>query len=109
MLITQLLGGYYERILQLASVLANPTVPPLVKETAEKVAKAASEIIERTLLTFDQVRDPKTFIIELESELDGLNGLDQGGLAGLVGLLGGAGAGSVEGGAPGSEAQPVLG
>ena len=56
-----------------------------------KIADAAGEVIDRTIRTFDQVRDPALFIIEVEEEMAAA--AQQGGGAGdlLQGMLGAAG------------------
>ena len=64
--------------------------PPEIKKVALKVSESISELIERTLRTFDQVRDPSTFIVDVSEELEGLeqnvNG-QMGELASLIGQL----------------------
>lgn len=89
MLLVQILAQYYERTLELVALSVNPEVPPEVKETAKRIASVVGEIIERTIQTFDQVRDPQTFIINVEEEVNGrLEDLPQGGVPGLADLLG---------------------
>ena len=55
---------------------------------ARKIANSAGEIIERTIRTFDQIRDPEAFIVDVNAELDKIQGVGQEGLAGLTDLLG---------------------
>ena len=88
LLILQTMLGYYERVLQLSQVMSTPGVPPMVVETGQKVVSAASELVERTLRTFDQVRDPAEFVIRMDEQLDAaLPNLPQAGLQGLATLL----------------------
>jgi hypothetical protein len=68
-ILTNLLAQYYQRTLELISISANPQTPPEVREVATKIARAAGEIIDRTIRTFDQVRDPATFVIEVDREM----------------------------------------
>jgi hypothetical protein len=68
-MLTQLLGQYYQRTLELTSLAANPQTPPQLRDVALKVAEAAGRAIERTMRTFDQVRDPETFVIDVEDEI----------------------------------------
>ncbi len=82
-----LLAGYYEKSLQLVTIASNPQTPPAVKEVATKIAVAANEVIERVIRTFDQVRDPHTFIVDMEATLDKLE-ISQQGLAGLGQIIG---------------------
>lgn len=70
MFLVNILAQYYQRVLELVTIAANPQVPPEVKSVANKVASAAGEIIERTIRTFDQIRDPETFIVQVEDELN---------------------------------------
>lgn len=65
LMLVQVLGQYYDKTLQLATVTLNPMTPPELKDVANKVAKASSLAIERLLRTFDNVRDPKQFIPEI--------------------------------------------
>lgn len=71
-LLTNILGQYYQRTLELVTIAANPQTPPEVRNIANKIASAAGEVIDRTIRTFDQVRDPAAFVIEVESELQQL-------------------------------------
>ena len=63
-----LLGQYYDKLLQLGSVLANPQTPPELKQLATEIAKASSIAIERMVRTFDNVRDPDQLIPKLGGE-----------------------------------------
>lgn len=65
-----ILSQYYTRTLELVTIAANPQTPPAVADVAKRIAEAAGEIIERTIRTFDQVRDPSLFIIEMEEAID---------------------------------------
>lgn len=94
LLLVNVLAQYYERTLQLVSIASNPQTPKPIAETARKIADAAGEIIERTIRTFDSIRDPATFIIDVNEEIDqnvgdlppeGLNGLGS-----ILGILEGA-------------------
>lgn len=71
-MLTNILGQYYQRTLELVTLAANPQTPPEVRAIANKIASAAGEIIDRTIRTFDQVRDPSAFVIEIEEELNEL-------------------------------------
>lgn len=88
MLLVNVLSAYYEKTLLLIQIASNPQVPPAVQAVAKKIAEVSGEIIERTIRTFDQVRDPETFIIKADEELDKIPNLDQDGLAGLGDLVG---------------------
>ena len=85
-MLVNVLAGYYDRALNLISIASNPQTPPQVAQAAKLIAEKAGEIIERTIRTFDSIRDPKTFIIDIETELDGLE-IAQDGLAGLARMI----------------------
>ena len=70
MLLVQVLAGYYQRTLELVAIASNPQTPPEVKTVAMKIAEAAGEMIDRTIRTFDQVRDPALFIVDIEDEIN---------------------------------------
>ncbi len=92
-MLTNILGQYYQRTIELVMLAANPQTPPEVAQIARKVADSAGEIIERTIRTFDQVRDPGTFIIEVEDELNSIEmgGGDEQALGQLIQLISGGG------------------
>ncbi len=90
MLLTNILAQYYTRVVQLVMLAANPQTPQVVKDVAVKVANAAGEIIERTIRTFDQIRDPGAFIINVEDELNRVPAQPEG-LQQLLGMIGGSG------------------
>lgn len=86
LLLTQILNSYYKQVEEMALLYSNPQTPPLVKEVTEKIIKATAEVIDRTIRTFDSVRDPEAFLIDFEGAVvqaeqnapqDGLNGLSQ--------------------------------
>jgi hypothetical protein len=101
MFLVGILSQYYEKVLQLITIVANPQTPKPVADVAKKIAIAAGEAIERTMLTFDQMRDPQLFIIDVEAEVDAAaNGAqDQQGLQSLLAMLQGGqapGAGQIQ-------------
>jgi len=63
-MLTQLLGQYYPQIVGLAMQAAQGQVPPEVRSLLVDAAKKGTELMERTLRTFDQVRDPKAFLMD---------------------------------------------
>jgi hypothetical protein len=69
MMLTNILVQYYQRTLELMSIAANPQTPPEVRTIANRITNAAGEIIDRTIRTFDQVRDPRTFVIEVDDKM----------------------------------------
>ena len=70
MMLIQILMGYYQRVLELVAIAADPQAPPEVKQVALKIAEASGEVIDRTIRTFDSVRDPALLIIEMEDEME---------------------------------------
>lgn len=91
LMLTNILGQYYQRTIELVMLAANPQTPPEVAQIARKVANSAGEVIDRTIRTFDQVRDPGTFIIEINDELNSIESTsqDQQALMQLMQILGG--------------------
>lgn len=63
--LVQIMTTYYERMVEIAQLLLNPMLPPQLRAVLERVAKGASELIDRTLRTFDQVRDPEELLIPI--------------------------------------------
>lgn len=105
MALVSILSTYYERVLQLMQIAVNPQVPKPMRDVAEQIAKKAGEAIERAARTIDSVRDPKTFIVDIETAVDSLEGtLDQNGMMGVAQLLAGL-TGSMNG-APAQAALP---
>lgn len=98
-MLVNLLGQYYDKALQLVQLASNPQIAAPVRDAAQKIAQAAGEVIERTIRTFDQVRDPQTFIVDISAEIDAAGAQATGeGMLGLVTALAGQGLG---GGQPG--------
>ena len=93
-MLTNILGQYYQKTIELVMLASNPQTPPEVASVAKKIAASASEVIDRTIRTFDQVRDPGTFIIEFDKELNSIEKTsgDQQALMGLMQTLTGGGA-----------------
>jgi len=87
-ILVNLLATYYQRTLELVAIAANPQTPEPVRDVARKIANSAGEIIERTIRTFDQIRDPEAFRVDINAELDKIQGVGQEGLASLTDLLG---------------------
>jgi len=90
-MLTNILAQYYQRTIELVILAANPQTPPEVAKIARKIADSAGEIIDRTIRTFDQVRDPGTFVVNVEEELNAIEATsqDQQALTQLMGMLGG--------------------
>ena len=86
MMLVNILVGYYSRVLELMTISSNPQTPQPVRDVAKKIAEAGGEIIERTIRTFDSVRDPQRFIIDVEAEMDSMP-LAPEGLSGLATLF----------------------
>lgn len=88
-MLTNILGQYYQRTIELIMLAVNPQTPPEVAGIARKIADSAGEIIDRTIRTFDQVRDPGTFVIDVEEELNSIeqSSGDQQALMGLMQML----------------------
>lgn len=81
LMLINVLAQYYQKTIELTMMAANPQVPQAIRDVANKVSHAMGEAVDRTLRTFDQVRDPRLFIIDLTAELEQLRGIDQSSLA----------------------------
>lgn len=118
MMLVQMLGQYYQRVIELTQLASTPGIPPPVANIALQVAEKAGEVIDRTIRTFDQVRDPKTFLVEVEEAMAQVNPADQA-LQAIAQLMGGQmpgqeGMSPVEGGAQGGlggleQVLPLIG
>jgi len=109
LLLVNVLAQYYQRTLELVSIASNPQTPEEVRSVARKIAASAGEIIDRTIRTFDQIRDPELFIVKIDEELDQIGELSQEGMLGLSNIFnqiamsagrGGLEPSEVNGGAP---------
>ncbi len=90
MMLVQILSGYYQRTLELVAIAADPQAPPEVKEVALRIANAAGEVIDRTIRTFDQVRDPALFLVEVDDAMESaMANAPQQGLGQLLQMMGG--------------------
>ena len=101
--LVQILTQYYQRAMELTMVASNPQSPPAVTQVAKQIAESMGEVIERTLRTFDQVRDPSLFVIEMEEAIDEAAGdrprqMLMQLVQGAQGAGGGGGGGAAEGG-----------
>lgn len=104
LLLANFLGTYYQRMMEMVNLVASPQVPEEVVAVARKVMASTSELIDRTLRTFDQVRDPTDFIIDMERELNKIEETSpESAVAGLLESLLGAGGGGA------GQAQPFAG
>lgn len=66
-LLSQLLGGYYQQTAALAMQAAASGLPPEVRALLLDIANKGKEMMDRTIRTFDQVRDPKTFLLDTKA------------------------------------------
>ena len=67
--LAQIIGAYYERTLQLTMLAQNPNIPQGVVSVIRQITNAWSELLDRILRTFDQVRDPRDFLVDLDGAL----------------------------------------
>lgn len=93
-ILMNILAQYYTRTMELMTLMANPQVPQPIRDVAAKIATAMGEIIDRTIRTFDSMRDPAQFVIDVSEELDALAPtMEQQALTGLMQLIGNIGMG----------------
>lgn len=99
LMLVQVMTTYYEKIIQLVALIANPGVPPQVKAVLQKAAHAATNLMEKTMSTFDQIPNPAPFLVNLDELETDVGGGPQGEQL-LDQLLGGSGVENQQGGPP---------
>jgi len=110
-MLSNLLGNYYAKLLELMMLVANPAQPvsPEVRKTGLKIIDAASEAMDRTIRTFDLIRDPETFVVRVRDVFEqeaNQSGVQPAQIADMmqqfanIGAQGGNGAAPAEGGLP---------
>jgi len=67
-----ILGGYYDKALQMLTLGATEGIAEPVRAAAIKAANATSEILKRALGRFDQIRDAERFVLDLDEEINAL-------------------------------------
>jgi len=70
LLLFQQVVGLGEKIVQLSQLIESPQVGPVTKNVAQQLVGIANELLDRTLRTFDQVRDPGVMLINLQTAMD---------------------------------------
>lgn len=65
----QFLTPYYGQLMQILQVALNPMVPPEMQKVALRIVDAAANIVDKTVRTFDIVRDPELFAIRSQDIL----------------------------------------
>jgi hypothetical protein len=94
-LIGNLMKGYYSEVMQMiAGVSQSPIAAELIP-IAKDVYQKSTELMDRLLRTFEQMRDPRRFLLALDGQFDSMaaNAQQRQGLGGLAQqmLQGGAG------------------
>lgn len=64
-MVAQTLNTYYQQIAALAMQASQQAQAPAVQQLLIDVARKGTELMERTLRTFDNVRDPKSFLVDM--------------------------------------------
>lgn len=65
MQVANMMQGYYQQTVALAMQAATQQMPPELRNLLIDIAKKGTELMDRTLRTFDNVRDPKSFLIDI--------------------------------------------
>lgn len=81
-------GAYSDKTLQYMAVASNPQTPPPVREAAMQAIQKGSELMDRTFRTFDQMRDPEAFVIDVSGAPDAVDAHLQNPLVQMQGLIG---------------------
>ncbi len=63
------LAPYYEKMFQLTAQVVNPATPPELRSAALKIIHSTSELVDRIIRTFEQFKDPETFIVDTSEEI----------------------------------------
>jgi len=84
-LLMNVMGQYYQRAMELVALTSSPQATEPMKKTAQQIFQKVGEIMDRTIRTFDSIRDPSTFILDMTEALESM-GQPQG-LEGLAGML----------------------
>jgi len=84
-LLMNVMGQYYQRAMELVALTASQQATEPMKKTAQQIFQKVGEIMDRTIRTFDSIRDPSTFILDMTEALESM-GQPQG-LEGLAGML----------------------
>lgn len=109
-LVANLLGQYYQQTAALAMQAVSQPMPPELQQVLIDIAKKGTELMDRTLRTFDNVRDPKRFLLDVAKVESAVNAspTEEEALMGQLvqSLVGAAGAPGAEGG--GSVQPPQL-
>lgn len=69
LLLVQQLVTMGEKIMQLTQVIESPEVGDVTKNVAQQLVNIANEILDRTMRTFDTVRDPRDLLIDLDAAI----------------------------------------
>lgn len=72
-LLMNAMDAQHQQIIALLQLSQDPNTPEPVRQAAIKMAQAKNEMWDRTLRTFDQVRDPSTFIADVSEDMQALN------------------------------------
>jgi hypothetical protein len=64
-LVANMMQSYYQQTAALALQAATQPMPPELRKLLMDVAAKGTELMDRTLRTFDNVRDPKSFLLDL--------------------------------------------
>lgn len=101
LMVLNLVGQYYDKVLMWSQVASNQQIAPAVRDAAMKIATASSRIVQRALETFDFIRDPQAFIVNVEAEMqEAQQAIDMQTAGALGPLLQNLNAGSLGGSSP---------
>lgn len=64
MVLNNMLGQYYQQAVAITTQAADPNTPPAVRELLIDLAKKGTELMDRTVRTFEMIRDPKAFLVK---------------------------------------------
>lgn len=94
-LIGNLFKGYYSEVMQMIGGVSQSPIAAELIPIAKDVYQKSTELMDRLARTFEQMRDPRRFLLSLDDQFDTLaqNAQQRQGLAGLAQMLGQGGGG----------------
>jgi len=109
MMLAQTLAPYYEKMLMLVQAVVNPMTPPEMRSVALKICAATSELVDRIIRTFEQFKDPESFIVDPSDEIQSAQDMTDFNTMMQLGMMMGGGqpGAGQQPGAPGAPALPA--
>jgi hypothetical protein len=62
--------AYYKPMMEMIAAVSQPGASPALVDVAKQIAEKSTELFDRYLRTFDQTRDPKRFLLDLDDNFE---------------------------------------